>query len=188
MAKYKYSKTFEKIATLKKPIRVVQGGKGSSKTISILQLFILMALSEKKDLIMSVVAKSLPNLKSGALRDFEKLLRDMGVRSMFKVNKTDRTYTCGTNMIEVFSVGVESDRLGSRRTHLYVNELDAIKMDTFLEIQGRTSGFTIVDYNPRRRFWVHDEFVGQPNVDFITVNFTHNEFIFIPLRIVLCTT
>lgn len=174
---YKTTTAFSKIATLTKPIRIVQGGKGSSKTISILQIFIFLAMSQQKNLILSVVAESLPNLKSGALRDFDKLLKDMGIYSKFKINATDRTYKYGSNIIEFFSVDGESSRLGSRRSHLYVNEADNIKFETFLELQGRTSDFTLLDYNPRRRFWVHKELIGEDNVDFIQLNYLDNEYI-----------
>lgn len=177
MNNYKTTTAFEKIAKLTKEVRIIQGGKGSSKTISILQLFIFFAMSTRTDLILSVVAESLPNLKSGALRDFEKLLKDMGVYSKFKINQTDRTYKYGSNTIEFFSVDGESSRLGSRRTHLYINEADAIKFETFIELQGRTSDFTILDYNPRRKFWVHQHLLGQEHVDFLIVNYTDNEFI-----------
>ena len=177
MGVYKTTTAFKKIMRLRKPIRIIQGGKGCSKTISILQMFIFMVISTKNDLIMSVVAQSLPNLKSGALRDFEKLLKDMGLYSKFQINKTDKTYTYGSNVIEFFSVDGESSRLGSRRTHLYINEMDGIKFDTFLELQGRTSEFTIGDFNPRRAFWGTDELKGDPNVDFIILNFKDNEYI-----------
>lgn len=177
MSIYKTTTTFKMIAGMTAPLRVVQGGKGSSKTISILQLFIFMAISKRENLIMSVVAQSLPNLKSGAMRDFEKILKDMGLFEKFKINRSDRTYEYGSNMIEFFSVDTEASRLGSRRTHLYVNELDNIKLDTFLELQGRTSTWTICDFNPRRSFWIHEDFIGDPEVEHIIVNFTHNEYI-----------
>lgn len=174
---YKTTTAFEKICGLKKEVRIVQGGKGSSKTISILMLFILLAISKRQNLILSVVAESLPNLKSGALRDFEKILKSWGLFGQFKVNKTDRTYSFGTNMIEFFSVEGEHSRLGSRRTHLYINEADAIKFSTFIELYSRTSVFSIMDYNPRRKFWAHKELIGQPHVDFLVLNFTDNEYI-----------
>mgnify|MGYP003640711604 CR=1 FL=1 len=177
MSIYKTTTAFKKIATMKNPIRIVQGGKGCSKTISILQLFIFYMISNRENLILSVVAESLPNLKSGALRDFDKILKDMGLYEKFEVNKTDKTYTYGSNLIEFFSVDGESSRLGSRRTHLYINEGDNIKFDTFLELQGRTSDFTIIDFNPRRSFWAHEELDGQPNVDFIILNYLDNEYI-----------
>jgi len=174
---YKTTRAFRKICRLKKEVRIVQGGKGSSKTISILMLFILLAISKRQNLILSVVAESLPNLKSGALRDFEKILKAWGLYGQFKINKTDRTYTFGTNMIEFFSVDGEHSRLGSRRTHLYINEADAIKFSTYIELYSRTSEFTIMDYNPRRKFWAHKELKGQPHVDFLVLNFSDNEYI-----------
>lgn len=174
---YKTTTAFEKICNLNKEVRIIQGGKGSSKTISILMLFILLAISKRENLILSVVAESLPNLKSGALRDFEKILKSWGLSDKFKTNKTDRTFIYGSNMIEFFSVDGEGSRLGSRRTHLYINEADFIKFNTFLELSGRTSEFTVLDYNPRRKFWAHKELIGQPHVDHIVLNFTHNEYI-----------
>lgn len=177
IAQYKTTTAFEKICGLKKEVRIVQGGKGSSKTISILMLFILLAISKRQNLILSIVAESLPNLKSGAMRDFEKILKAWGLFNQFKINKTDRTYTFGTNMIEFFSVEGEASRLGSRRTHLYINEASEIRFSTYIELYSRTSAFTIMDYNPRRKFWAHKELKGQAHVDFLILNFTDNEYI-----------
>ncbi len=175
--KYQTTTAFEKICKLKKEVRIIQGGKGSSKTISILMLFILLAISKRTNLILSVVAESLPNLKSGAMRDFEKILKSWNLYDKFKINLTDRTFTFGSNVIEFFSVDGEGSRLGSRRTHLYLNEADFIKFSTYIELYSRTSEFTIMDYNPRRKFWAHKELIGEPHVDFLILNFTHNEFI-----------
>lgn len=177
MGIYKTTSAFKKIMRLNKSIRVVQGGRSSSKTISILQMFIFLAISKRENLIISVVAQSLPNLKSGALRDFDKLLKDLGLYDKFEINKTDKTYTYGSNLIEFFSVDGESSRLGSRRTHLYINEMDGIKFDTYLELQGRTSDFTIGDFNPRRRFWATEELKGDPSVDYLILNYKDNEYI-----------
>lgn len=188
---FKTTTAFEKICALKKEVRIIQGGKGSSKTISILMLFILLAISKRDNLILSIVADSLPNLKSGAIRDFEKILKSWGLFRKFSINKTDRTYSYttdryneqgekigeNTNLIEFFSVDGEGSRLGSRRTHLYINEADMIKFSTYIELYSRTSAFTILDFNPRRKFWAHKELIGQPHVDFIILNFMHNEYI-----------
>lgn len=188
---FKTTTAFEKICGLKKEVRIIQGGKGSSKTISILMLFILLAISKRQNLILSVVAESLPNLKSGALRDFEKILKSWGLLDKFIINKTDRTYSYVTdifdskgrktgtnkNMVEFFSVDGEGSRLGSRRSHLYINEASEIKFSTYIELYSRTSEFTIMDFNPRRKFWVHKELIGEPHVDFMILNFTHNEYI-----------
>lgn len=191
MGGYKTTKAFEKICQLDKEIRIIQGGKGSSKTISILELFLILCVSKRENLILSVVAQSVPNLLSGALRDFEKILKSWGLYGQFHINKTRHVYTysrdvfdddgnylrTNDNIIEFFSVDGEHSRLGSRRTHLYINEADAIKFSTFIELQGRTADFTIMDYNPRRKFWAHKELIGQSNVDFLILNFSDNEYI-----------
>lgn len=176
---YKISTTFKKINDLRKPIRVIQGGKGSSKTISILQLFIFIASSKKRNLILSIVGSTIPNLKGGAIRDFEKILRSYGMEDSFKSNKEDKTYTHKVtgNIIEFFSADNVHSRLGSRRTHLYVNEADILTLEVFLELVGRTHEFTLVDYNPRYKFWIHREIIGQPNADFLIVDYTDNEYL-----------
>ena len=188
---YKTTTAFQKISSLTKKIRIVQGGKGCSKTISILMYFTLLAISKRNNLIMSVVAETLPNLKTGAIRDFEKIIKSWGLYYQFKINKTDHTYSfsrdiynekgdfvgTNTNIIEFFSVDGEGSRLGSRRTHLYANEADMLKFSTFIELEGRTSICTFIDFNPRRKFWAHKELVGQPHVDYLILNFTDNEYI-----------
>lgn len=134
-------------------------------------------MSKRDNLILSIVAQSYPNLKSGAMRDFENILKDMGIMDQWKINRTDKTYQFGSNVVEFFAVEGEDSRLGSRRTHLYTNELDSIKLETFIELEGRTAEFTIADYNPRRKFWVHDEYIGQDWVDFLVLTYQDNEFI-----------
>ena len=177
VGQYKTTTAFEKICNLNKEVRIIQGGKGSSKTISILMLFILLAISKREGLVMSVVAESIPNLLSGALRDFEKILKSWSLYDKFKINRTRHIYEFGSNLIEFFSIDAVGSRLGSRRTHLYINEADFIKFSTYIELYSRTSEFTIMDYNPRRKFWAHKELVGEEDVDYLVLNFTHNEYI-----------
>ena len=58
---------------------VNKGSSRSSKTYSILQLFYIIAKYSEKHLILSVVSRTLPHLKSGAMRDFDSILLDAGV-------------------------------------------------------------------------------------------------------------
>lgn len=180
MNKYKTTTCFSKLVTALKSYRkiILQGGQGSSKTTSILQAFIFICMSKDRDLILSVVGDSMPNLKTNPIRIFEKLLRDMGVYSDFKINETDKTYKHikTGNIIEFFSVDTETSRLGARRSHLYVSEADGIQFDTYLALAGR-SRVVIMDFNPRREFWAHTELVGEPGVVHLVVNYLDNEYI-----------
>ncbi|OAB78784.1 hypothetical protein ULVI_09385 [Cochleicola gelatinilyticus] len=139
-------------------------------------IFIYIAISKRNNTVLSIVTESLPNLKTGAIRDFENLLRDMGLYSKFEINQTDRTYKFGSNIIEFFSVQGESNRLGSRRQYLYINEADSITYDTFLALKARTDK-TYLDFNPKKKFWVHTELENDDKVDFIKLTYLDNEFI-----------
>ena len=56
---------------LKKRIRIVQGGTSAGKTFGILPILIDKAC--KNDLLeISVVSESVPHLRRGALKDFER--------------------------------------------------------------------------------------------------------------------
>lgn len=177
---YKTTQTFAiLIKALKKFATVIlQGGQGSSKTTSILQYFIFCAISTRRDLILSIVGDSMPNLKANPIRIMNKLLKDMGIYKDFKVNETDKTYTHKKtgNVIEFFSVDTESSRLGARRSHLYLSECDSLKFDTYLALAGR-SGVVIMDYNPKMEFWVHTELKGEDGIGFEIVTFEHNEYL-----------
>ena len=52
---------------------VNQGGTSSGKTYSILQVLCLKAI-EQPDQVISVVGQDVPNLKSGALRDMQRIV------------------------------------------------------------------------------------------------------------------
>lgn len=177
---YKTTETFTLLVEAYKKYQTVilQGGQGSSKTTSVLQMYIFICMSKDKGLILSVIADTMPNLKSNAIRIFEKLLKDMGVWSEFKVNSVDKTYEHKKtgNIIEFFSVDSDSSRLGARRSHLYICEADNIKLETYLAVAGR-SGRVVMDYNPRFKFWVHTELEGESHVKLIIVNHSHNEYI-----------
>lgn len=161
MNKYLTTNTFKKLAVslLNHNEVILQGGKGSSKTTSVLQYLIFQACSKvKSDLIISIVADTLPNLKKNAIRIFAKLLKDLSLEDDFIINGTDLTWTHKEtgSMIEFFSVQNDSSALGSRRQYLYMCESDGITFETYLAIAGR-SEYTIMDFNPKKRFWVHTE-------------------------------
>ena len=63
-----------KIARLRKRVRIVQGGTSASKTFSIIPLLITYAI-QKPNILISIVAESMPQVKRGALRDFLKIFK-----------------------------------------------------------------------------------------------------------------
>jgi len=143
-----------------------EGGTASSKTWSILQLLILVAQHAKGQLLISIVSESLPHLKRGAIRDFFRIL-DESPDNNSRYNKTEQTYIFGNGVIEFFGAD-ESDKVrGPRRDILFLNEANNIPWETARGLDIRTNKFTFADWNPVSEFWVHTNWIGQPENAYI---------------------
>lgn len=166
---------FTKIAALSAPIRVVQGGTSAGKTYSILQYLILYAI--KREILISIVAESIPVLKRGAYKDFIDIITKMGLYDDSKHNMTDRTYKLNNSTFEFFSADDSTKLRGSRRDVLFVNECNNVSFEAFQELNIRTKQFTFLDYNPTATFYVHNELIDKDGVDFVVLNYRDNEFL-----------
>jgi phage terminase large subunit len=131
-----------------------EGGTSSSKTISILQILILVAQHTKENLLISVVSESLPHLKRGCIRDFQKILGEWFDDN--KYNKTEHVYDFGKAQIEFFPADEPSKMRGGRRDILFINECNNVSYDAFKELDIRTRLFTFLDWNPVSEFWAHE--------------------------------
>ena len=141
-----------------------EGGTYSSKTWSILYLLYLIAQKDK--FLISVVSESLPHLKRGAIRDFFRILEESPDNNP-RYNKTEHIYDCGNGRIEFFGAD-EADKVrGPRRDILFLNEANNIPWETARGLDIRTSKFTFADWNPVSEFWVHTNWIGQPENAYI---------------------
>jgi len=164
-----------KLTKLDKRIKVVRGGTSAGKTFGILP--ILASKAAKYPMLeISVVAESVPHLRRGALKDFLKIMAETGRLKAHQFNKSTLKYTFENgSYIEFFSAD-QPDRLrGARRTTLYVNECNNISFDAYHQLSIRTSDDIWLDYNPVSTFWVDNELIGQPDVDFVTLTYKDNE-------------
>lgn len=155
-----------------------QGGTSSSKTYSILQLLILIAL-KKNNLMISIVSESLPHLKRGAMRDFQNILSSMNLYNDAMHNKSNNEFTIGNSKVEFFSADSSSKLRGARRDILYINEANNIDKNSFDELSIRTKQTTFLDYNPVSEFWVHQHLLNNTSIDieFIKSTFRDNDFL-----------
>jgi phage terminase large subunit len=164
-----------KIATLRKRVRIVQGGTSSSKTYSILPLLWTYAANTPRAEI-SVVSESIPHLRRGAMRDFIKILQETGNYRDDCWNRSSLTYTLNNgSFIEFFSAD-QSDKLrGARRDVLFVNEANNVDWAAYHQMAIRTRKFIYIDYNPSAEFWAHTELMDSPDSDFIILTYKDNE-------------
>lgn len=159
-------------------IVINQGGTSSGKTYAILQVIFLRLIERQR--IATVVGQDIPNLKKGALRDFEE--RILSETPWFRQfieshNKTDRFWRLKNgSILEFTSFSDPQDAKNGKRDILFVNEANGIPYGIYNQLAMRTSEQIFIDYNPTTTFWVHERLVGQPNTVTFYSNFTHNPF------------
>lgn len=174
---YQQTTALKKIARLNKKIRVVQGGTSASKTISILQLLIAMAQSDKTPTLTSIVSESLPHLKKGAIRDFKNILKAHNYWKEDRWHDTDKIYTFETGSQLEFFGAEQSEKLrGGRRDRGFMNECNTLSLEAFDEFEVRTKEFVFLDFNPTNEFWLFTEVLGQrEDVELIILTYKDNE-------------
>ena len=164
-----------KIASLKKRIRIIQGGTSSSKTFTIIPLLITYACKVPKSEI-SIVSESIPHLKRGAIRDFIKIMEWTHNFNHNNWNKSALTYTFSNgSIIEFFSADQPDKLRGARRDVLFINEANNVDFESYQQLSIRTKKFIYLDYNPTQEFWVHTEIKDSEDADFIILTYKDNE-------------
>lgn len=149
-----------------------EGGSSSTKTYSILQMLILIAMYAPRPMLISVVSETFPHLRKGAIRDFFNILGESENNNP-NYNKTDHIYTFGKGVIEFFSADSSDKVRGPRRQILYINEPNnGVTYDTFSALDMRTEIFTVMDWNPAGEFWAHEKgLIAQTENKFIHSTF-----------------
>jgi phage terminase large subunit len=155
-----------------------QGGTSSSKTYSILQVLFTL-LSERANLVCTVIGQDIPNLKAGALRDAESILDNSpDLRALIaSYNKSDRVYTWHNgSLMEFKSYDSAQDAKSGKRDFAFFNEANGVPKPIYDEVALRTKERVFLDYNPNARFWAHD-LIDTPGVLFLRSWYVHNPFL-----------
>ena len=176
----KTSVLFEANYKATEPIIVNQGGTSSGKTVCILQVLAIRAIQEP-DSIITVVGQDIPNLKRGALRDFQLYVLNDPIISeqVSSYNKSERIYTFKSgSIIEFESYDNEQDARNGKRQYLFVNEAQGISYEIYKQLQLRTTKQTFLDYNPSAEFWVHEKVLTLPDAErkLLISDYRHNPF------------
>lgn len=172
-----FAKNFD--ALNKKDIRFIinQGGTRSSKTYSLIQMVIVYAL-QNKNKIISVVRKSFPPLRKSVMREFFKVLQEMGIYEESMHRKMDNTYTFTTGtMVEFFSVDDPQKVRGQARDVLWANEANELTFEDYNQLNFRTTEKLFFDFNPSdSEHWLYDV-MEKPNATMIHSTYRDNPFL-----------
>lgn len=152
-----------------------QGGQGSSKTYSILQV-IYNYLKGAPATKTTFCSYALPHLKQGVISDFDIILSDFGENvGEVKSQPGQPIYKVGKSTIN--SYGIEGNLAlahGPRRGILFINECNRkVTYEVFDQLFSR-SQITMLDFNPDSEFWLHEKVL--PNFPHVLIksNFLDN--------------
>ncbi len=158
-------------------IVVNQGSTRSSKTYSICQMFIVKLLREQKK-ILTVVRKTMPSLKTSAMRDFMEILKDWGLYDKRNHNKTESTYRLNGNLVEFVAIDQPQKKKGSKRNYLWLNEANELTLEDYVQLAIRTTERIFLDYNPSDEFhWIYDHIIPRKDCTFIRSTYKDNPFL-----------
>jgi phage terminase large subunit len=165
-----------KLLTMKRRKKVVQGGTWAGKTFGILPILINKAVNQSNKRI-TIIAESIPALKEGVIDDFKSIMLACGYWEDDRYNITDRQYSfTNSSRIEFKSFDSIGKALASgKRTDLFINEANYIDFEIADALITRTTEDIWIDYNPTSSFWVHDEIIPQKDAEFVLLKYTDNE-------------
>ena len=164
-----------KILTLNKFVKGIQGGTSAGKTWAILPILINIAATQPK-VEISVTAESIPHLKRGAMKDFIKIMQLTNRWFQARWNASDFKYTFANgSVVEFFSTDTDAKLRGARRDYLYMNEANNQSFNAFNEMAARTKQGIFLDWNPTNEFWFHEELINDNDTDYIVLTYMDNE-------------
>jgi phage terminase large subunit len=139
------------------PVICNEGGSRSSKSYSVVQLLIHIAIS-KPNTRISMVSHSLPHIKRGVYRDFKNILEQWNIWDEKDFRYTDFIYTFKNgSYIELFGLEDPDKAKGPARDILFVNEANLISKALFDQLLIRTTGQVFLDWNPADFIsWVYE--------------------------------
>ena len=149
--------TYFKIKRIRAKIKVVQGGQGAGKNVSMAQILIEKAIEKKR--LITVMTDTYDNLKDGAINDFKGLFYAAGLDWEKAYNKTDKEITLQNSVIQFRYISDNKSGAGKskRRDILYINEANKIGWEVASTYIGRTHEEVYIDYNPDFEFWAHTQ-------------------------------
>lgn len=158
-----------------------QGGQGSSKTYSILQVIYGICRQAKARRI-TVCSYALPHLKQGAMADWENILKSFGVNIEAIKNKSESTYQINNSMVEFF--GLESNEAkahGPRRDILFINEVNRrVSYEVYDHLASQTQECVFLDFNPYISGWLQE--IVMPHSEHVLIKSTYLDNPYLPIN------
>lgn len=128
--------------------------------------------------VTSIIRKTFPALRATVMRDFLEIMKDMDLYDVNAHNKSEHIYSfTNGSIVEFFSVDDEQKIRGRKRDLAWCNEANELFYDDFTQLNMRTEGKLIFDYNPSESAsWLYD----LPKEESILIKSTYRDNPFLP--------
>ena len=175
MSDFVYTTAIKRLRKLKKRVRKVPGGTSAGKTYGIIPIEIDYAI-KNPGTETSIVSESIPHLRRGALKDFQKIMIDTNRWVQGNFNKSLLKYTFSNgSYIEFFSTDQPDKLRGARRHRLYMNECNNSNWEAYMQLAIRTRDVIWLDWNPTHEFWANTELEDGDDIETLTLTYKDNE-------------
>lgn len=185
-----FSKLHENTAKEETPgnpykIIINKGGTRSSKSYSLVQMFIAIAQDDKGGRVtIDIVAKERSLHKYKCLQDFKEIITDWGLWDKKNFNATDLIYTNPITKSQIRFIGADDAQKlrGQSRDYLFMNECNAFSLEDWKQLAFRTRKQIFMDYNPSEYFWLNED-VLERRKDFKMIHSTYlDAYDFLPIE------
>ncbi len=160
------------------------GGARSSKSYSILQLLLIYFLNLKNKKIL-ITRKTRPALKMSSWLDFNNLLKDNNLYSIFDINKSDLTITNFRNNNIIFFRSID-DPAKIRSTdfnYIFMEEVNEFTEEDYITLKTRLSAKTkklqnklFMAMNPVN-CWIQEKLLTRQDIHIIKSTYKDNPFL-----------
>jgi phage terminase large subunit len=175
--KYKPTTAFWKINDLLNKgnfLSAIKGGQGASKTIS-LEMLIIDWFYNNPNKEITICSAEKTKLIGTAFQDFKKILLDWNLWEQCKWRDNTRLTMLDstTGFIEFIGLDVEDIGKGRRRDLVYINEVNKITREKYIDITRRAKR-VVCDWNPDKEFFI-TEFLKEDNI--LVLTYKDNEYL-----------
>jgi phage terminase large subunit len=163
----------KKISQLKKPIRIVRGGQGAGKTISILIILINHCLNKEYREVF-VISHELTKMRVTVIKDFINIMREIGIFMPQRLIGGVMYRFPNGSFIKFMGLDKDDAGKGFRCHVAYFNEVNKISFEGYRQISTRAQ-IVYADYNPDAHFFIDEHVLTRDDCDFLQLTFKDNE-------------
>lgn len=172
---FRRTTAINKLRSLTKRKKVIQGGTSAGKTYGIIPILIDKAAKTPK-LKITVVSETIPAAKDGPVDIFKSVMQDTNRWHEDRWIGSPMEYTFGNGSKIQFKAfdSIGKAKAAGKRDILFLNEANHIMFEIADALMVRSKE-TWIDFNPDSSFWAHTEVLTEPNSEFLLLTYEDNE-------------